>query len=352
MFDSRPFISGRLRQRERRRLPGVDVLSSVIAAMRAGQPRSYLVECHPPWGRSYLPVPGAGFHVVLQGSCWLLPAKGDPVRLTVGDVALLPHGQAHGMADSPGTELIAVSDTPVECARARASTLIRMGPDRPGGSEPPCVMVCGMYELDQARTHPLLEQLPDVIHMPARLGQHPRLWSAVELLSGELEQPQNGSEVVVPALLEVLLLLILRVWFAEQPCREREVDWAAALRDPAISAALAGIHESPERPWTVESLGAESGLSRAAFARRFATLVGQPPLTYLTWWRMAIAARLLRQSDLPLSSLAQRVGYTSEFAFANAFKREYGIAPGQYRRGGLSAAKDQAGDLLPGELSG
>lgn len=332
----------------------MDVLSSVIGAMRAGQPLSYQVEAHAPWGRSYSPVPGAGFHVVLQGSCWLLLEEGEPVHLTMGDVVLLPHGQQHGMADSPDTELISVEHVPTECAKARAATVVRIGPDRPGGSGPPCVMVCGMYRLDQARRHPLLEQLPEVIHLPARLGHHPKLRSAVDLLSGELQEPQNGSEVVVPAMLEVLLLLILRAWFADQPCREHEVDWAAALRDPAIAAALVGIHDAPQRPWTVESLGAESGLSRAAFARRFTALVGQPPLAYLTWWRMTTAARLLRRSDVPLSAIAQKVGYTSEFAFANAFKREYGIAPGQYRRGGdgPSGAEDRAVEELVGQPVG
>ncbi|GAB3427167.1 AraC family transcriptional regulator [Flindersiella endophytica] len=332
----------------------MDVLSSVIAAMRAGQPRSYQIEAHAPWGRGYAEVPGAGFHIVLQGSCWLLPSDGEPVHLTMGDVVLLPHGQRHGMADSLDRPLVTVQDVSSECERARTSTVFRLGPDEgeAAGSAPSCVMVCGMYQLDQARRHPLLDQLPEVIHMPARLGQHPKLRSAVDLLSGELQERQNGAEVVVPALLEVLLLLILRAWFADQPCREHEVDWAAAMRDPAISAALAGIHDYPERPWTVESLGAESGLSRAAFARRFTGLVGQPPLAYLTWWRMTAAALLLRQSDVPLSTIAQKVGYSSEFAFANAFKREFGVAPGHYRRGDLACAEPGVGQELVGQPAG
>ena len=84
--------------------------------------------------------------------------------------------------------------------------------------------------------------------------------------------------------------------------------------------------------WTVEELGRRAGLSRAAFARRFTALVGQPPLGYLTWWRLAQAAQLLRHSDTPVQTIAQRTGYTSEFAFAKAFKREYAVAPGRYRQ--------------------
>jgi AraC-like DNA-binding protein len=92
------------------------------------------------------------------------------------------------------------------------------------------------------------------------------------------------------------------------------------------------MHRDPARPWTVASLAAEAGLSRAPFARRFTALLGRPPLTYLTWWRMTTAARLLRESDAPLAAIAAEVGYGSEFAFAAAFKRRHGVAPGRFRR--------------------
>jgi AraC-like DNA-binding protein len=139
-------------------------------------------------------------------------------------------------------------------------------------------------------------------------------------------------DAIVPALLDVLVLYILRAWFDEPAAHPPAAGWAAALRDPAVSAALSAIHRHPARPWTVAGLAARAGLSRAAFARRFAALVGQPPLAYLTWWRMTTAARLLRDSNAPLGAVAGRIGYTSEFAFAEAFKRAYGLAPGAYRR--------------------
>jgi AraC-like DNA-binding protein len=112
----------------------------------------------------------------------------------------------------------------------------------------------------------------------------------------------------------------------------RYEQWSAALHDPATAAALSCIHADPAYRWTVEELATRAGLSRSAFARRFTALVGRPPLAYLSWWRMTLAARLLRESDAPLSTVARQTGYTSEFAFANAFKREYGVAPGRYRR--------------------
>jgi AraC-like DNA-binding protein len=106
----------------------------------------------------------------------------------------------------------------------------------------------------------------------------------------------------------------------------------AALGDPAITAALRTIHQEPARQLTVEALGTKAGLSRAAFSRRFTSLVGKAPLGYLTWWRMTLAVQLLRDSDKPVQTVAQRAGYTSEFAFTKAFKREHGVAPGRYRR--------------------
>ncbi|HTW13190.1 MAG TPA: AraC family transcriptional regulator, partial [Solirubrobacteraceae bacterium] len=113
--------------------------------------------------------------------------------------------------------------------------------------------------------------------------------------------------------------------------------WARALRDPAISAAIRAIQEDPRSPWTVAGLAQRSNLSRAAFARRFTELTGQPPLTYLTWWRMTIAARLLQTTEEPLAVIADRVGYGTEYAFSKAFKRELGVAPSRYRASARAA---------------
>jgi transcriptional regulator GlxA family with amidase domain len=124
----------------------------------------------------------------------------------------------------------------------------------------------------------------------------------------------------------------VRAWFESARAPDAPTGWAAAITDPVVHEALQHIHQRPANPWTVESLAAGVGLSRAAFARRFSALTGQPPLTYLTWWRMVLASRLLRSSDVSLDTVAGQVGYASEFAFAKAFKRHFGIAPGGYRR--------------------
>ncbi|MEU2230506.1 AraC family transcriptional regulator [Streptomyces vietnamensis] len=309
----------------------MDVLSDVLAVTRTGRPRSAHVRWHAPWGQEFASVPGsAGFQVILQGSCWLLPPDAEPVRLGAGDVVFLPHGSGHTLADSPETLVTAPACGPD--GHEPYDTYASDHVDRSGDGGPVTVVLCGAYRLDPSRTHPLLLTLPDLIHVPAHADRRPELRSAVALLAAELENPRLGTDALVPALLDTLLLYILRIWFDEQPARGDTTGWAAALNDPPVTAALHAIHRDPAAPWTVATLAAEAGLSRAPFARRFALLIGQPPLGYLTWWRMTTAARLLRTSDAPLRSIAAQVGYTSEFAFAHAFKRTHGTPPGLYRR--------------------
>lgn len=256
--------------------------------------------------------------MILRGGCRLLPTRGEPVELHAGDVVFLPRELGHGLADGPTTPLVPA------------------GPHHVGGSGPESTMLCGAYLLDQTRLHPLLAELPDVMRIPAT-AEHPALRGAIELLCRELRAaPAPGAETATSALLDVLLLYILRAWYESRPENEA-TGWGVALRDPALMEALRGVHEHPAHPWTVQSLADRAGLSRAAFAQRFTATLGSPPLAYLTWWRMTTAARLLRDSDLPLRAVAERTGYTSEFAFAKAFKREFGTAPGRYR-GGLQAA--------------
>jgi AraC-like DNA-binding protein len=308
----------------------VDVLSDVITVMRTGRPRSARLEWHAPWAQ-FASVPGsAGFQIVLRGPCWLVRPGADPMPLAAGDVVFRPHGHGHTLADDPSTRPAGPPCGPddVRALRRFASETLGTPTGAPAG-----VTLCGAYELDPARAHPLLRDLPELIHLPAHLGKHPELRATVDLLAAELERPRLGTDAIVPALLDTLLLHILRTWLERPPpTATATAGWAAALNDPVTAAALQAMHRDPARPWTVASLAAEAGLSRAPFARRFTALLGQPPLTYLTWWRMTTAARLLRESDAPLGAVAAEVGYSSEFAFANAFKRRHGVAPGRFRR--------------------
>ncbi|MDT0467779.1 AraC family transcriptional regulator [Streptomyces gibsoniae] len=302
----------------------MDVLSDAIAAMRTGRPHSARRDKHAPWGVRFAAAAEAGFHVVLRGSAWLIPADGEPVALGPGDVVFLAHGQEHALASA--------LDVPLEEVRLLPDgTWSQPTPAEPLSGRPDTVTLCGTYRLDRSRAHRLLAELPEVVHLPAGVGTHRSLRAAVELLGIELEEAQPGTDAIVTSLLDTLLLYILRAWWQSEREAGRLRGWAAALADPVVAAALRAIHGDPAHTWTVEELGATGGLSRAAFARRFTSLVGEPPRTYLTWWRMTTAGRLLRQNDLSLRQIAERTGYTSEFAFAKAFKREYGVAPGQYR---------------------
>ncbi|ARX86592.1 MULTISPECIES: AraC family transcriptional regulator [Streptomyces] len=310
----------------------MDVLSDAVASIRLGRPHSAIWDKYAPWGARFEASSGAGFHVLLRGSAWLVPGREgtEPIALAPGDIVFVAHGCGHALMSEPGAPLEPFELEPDGTWPRPPERL----PDVAAGEPPAAVLLCGAYRLDRARAHPLLSELPEVVHLPARVGAHSSLRAAVELLGAELDDPKPGSDTIVSALLDTLLLYILRAWWlGERQGAGHPTGWAAALADPAVAAALRAVHADPAHPWTVAELGALGGLSRAPFARRFAATVGSPPLAYLTWWRMTTAGRLLRSEDTPLRVVAERCGYASEFAFAKAFKRQFGVAPGRYRRG-------------------
>ncbi|MFI5714768.1 AraC family transcriptional regulator [Nocardia sp. NPDC051750] len=295
----------------------MDILSDAVSAVRTSSPSSGLFVRHAPWGRQYPVVPGAGFHVVLQGSCWLLPPNGDAIALGIGDVVFMPRGADHVLADDPAT-LVTETARPGE-------------PREIIGPGPRSILLCGAYALDRRHAHPMLDGLPEFVHLPAQLGRHTSLRGAVDLLAAELAEPRAGTAALIPSLLDTLLLYILRAWL-EDNADTRPSGWAAAFGDPAVATALRAVHADPAHSWTVDELAAAAGVSRATLARRFVATIGEGPLSYVTRWRMILAAKRLRESADALSTVARTVGYGSEFAFAKAFKREFGIAPGQYRK--------------------
>lgn len=304
----------------------MDLVSDVVVSMRAGRPGAERVEWHEPWGYDFPADPRtAGILVVVRGSCWLRVEDQPPVELGAGDVVFSPRGDAYAISSDPTTPL--TTSTP-EIERTESHESLTAG--TPGGRT--TVTLCGGYRMDPARAHPMLSELPATLHLPAQPGRHHQLQRAVEALAAELEAPASGTDALVPALLDTLLLYLLRAWFETTSDRHGATDWAAALTDPAILTALDAMHREPSKPWTVPSLAERARLSRAAFSRRFAALTGRPPMAYLTWWRMTLAARQLVDTDAPLRDVATAVGYTSEFAFATAFRRAHGLAPGRYRR--------------------
>ncbi|MEU8221276.1 AraC family transcriptional regulator [Kribbella sp. NPDC048915] len=294
----------------------MDVLADIVAALRTGPAISGRTDVRGPWGLRFVHSFGATFHLILHGTAWLLPPEGEPIPLGPGDAVLLPRGLEHAIADHPDSPLVDF-DPSVE--------------DQSQGPGARSLLLCGTYRLDRERPHPMLSKLPDVVVVPASPGRHRTLHTAISILGEELDAQKPGSAAVVPALVDALLVLILRAWFEDNDC-PTDRGWGRAMTDPAVVQSLELIHERPGAAWTVAELASAVGLSRAAFARRFTEAVGEPPLTYLSRWRMTTAARLLRDHDRPLATVAKEIGYTSEFAFAKAFKRDFGVPPGTYRK--------------------
>lgn len=295
-----------------------------MAAMRTGRPQVARALLHAPWGLRFPAAGAIGVQVILKGNAWLTgPGGGAPIRLGAGDIALIRRHAPHALADDPASPLWDAdyaTHIPADHWPADGSAL----DPATGGT----VMMGGTYDLGAARPHPLFADLPDVVHLPARIGAASEPKAIVDLLGAELDRDLPGTSAATPALLDLLLLYALRAWF-EAP--EAPNGWALASRDPELSVALRLIHDHPEHHWTVAELATRCTLSRATFARRFSELTAQPPLSYLTWWRMTLAGRLLRSSDQPLKVIAAQAGYGNEYAFSKAFKRELGVAPSRYR---------------------
>ncbi|MEU6087488.1 AraC family transcriptional regulator [Streptomyces sp. NPDC047085] len=298
----------------------MDVVSDAISAVRVGSPSSNRLRVGGDWCVRLAPYEGAGFHVVLNGACQLLPdGGGEPVALGAGDVVLLSHGAGHVLADAAAGAAEVRRAVPFEEVRDTDVRLPGPGPD--------AELLCGKYRLDRSRTHPLMAELPQVVHLPHRIGDHPELRTAVDLLARELDERRPGACLALPSLLDLLLIYMVRAWMD----RAETGAWPAVLNDPVTTAALRALHSDPAAPWTGDRLAAEAGVSRATLARRFTALVGRPPMAYLTWWRLTLAATRLRDSDASLATVARESGYGSPYALSHAFNREFGVTPGRYR---------------------
>ncbi|MGK3966065.1 AraC family transcriptional regulator [Sorangium sp. So ce118] len=273
-----------------------------------------------PWGMRLGARAQVTFHIVIEGTCWLRREGAAPLALHQGDLCLLPEGLAH--------ELVHAQDgqsEPLELLLARTSA--------PATGGVMTTVVCGAYCLDAQLAKPMLRGLPPVVHFSAaEVRASPPLSAMMSLLTSELDRPGPGSEVLVHHLFDALFVYILRAW--SDGVAAAAPSWLTALKDAALSRALTRMHADPAAPWTVELLAREAGLSRAGFARRFTAELGEPPLAYLTRWRMGLASQLLLQSEASLAEVARRVGYESEFAFSRAFKRSRGMAPASFRRSG------------------
>ena len=289
--------------------------------MRVGDPRAARAVLHAPWGLRFPAAGAAGVHVLLRGEAWLIVPAEPPMRLRAGDVALVRRDVEHALADHPQTPLrdASADDYNHDDAWPPGTTI------GPGSGT---ILTGGTYYLRSAPPHPLFGDLPRVVKLSREVIDTSPLHTVVRLLGDELEQDRPGAAATLPALLDLLLVYTLRVWFTEL---QSSTGWGRALCDPETLRVLDIIHSRWAESWTIELLAQEVGLSRATLARRFAQTLGRSPIAYLSWWRMNHAMTLL-QRGRPLAPVAAEIGYASEFTFAKAFKREIGIAPGAYRR--------------------
>jgi len=195
------------------------------------------------------------------------------------------------------------------------------------------VMLTGTYEGEGAVSRRLLDVLPDLVVLRRGAWASP----VVPMLAAEVSRDVPGQQVVLDRLLDLLLVEALRAWF-DQPDAPAPT-WYRAHADPVVGPALRMLQERPADPWTVASIAAEAGVSRAALARRFNEVVGEPPMTFLAGWRMALAADLLLEPGASVTSVARQVGYHSPFTFSTAFKRVVGVSPLEHRRRGTATAE-------------
>lgn len=319
----------------------VDPLVDVMALARVSGAVAAPVWASDPWGLYLAPSTTASLHAVAAGVCWLRMPGRPPRQLLAGDVVLLPTGAGHILAGD--------SDGPVEpfdrVAKDRA--LARCDILTLGTGPIATRFLCATYSADPHVAHPLLALLPEVLYLAGDPASDSPVMTTLRLITMELRDQGPGTGAILDRLIEVLLIHVVRGWLAQAPQRQSP-SWLLALRDPVAGAAVAALHEAPQRPWTVASLAAEVGVSRATLARRFTERVGVAPLEYLTSWRMELAAARLRGGDAPVAAVARQVGYGSEFAFSRAFARARGVPPGRYRRqhrdrDGLPADRRQGG---------
>ncbi|GGC04732.1 AraC family transcriptional regulator [Novosphingobium endophyticum] len=272
------------------------------------------------------------YHYVVEGELLVRIADGDvePVRLGAGEVVLVPHNDVHLMGS-------AIRGTPVPAGDIicppQGCGLFSV---RHGGGGKAARVVCGFLGCDGARNNPVLSTLPPLLVLNVDEGGGAEwIRSTFQFAADEVASGRPGSEAVLSKLSELLFVEAIRRYSLAMP--EGQTGWLAGLRDPYVSRAVALFHGDLARPWTIDDLAREVGLSRSALAERFVRLLGVPPIQYLANWRMQVASQELRNTAASLAQIANVVGYDSEAAFSRAFKRAFGSAPASWRKSAVSA---------------
>jgi len=299
-----------------------DVLTTVLNALQFKGKVFCYTKFTAPWAISLRRKDYAHFHFFERGQGWVkLEETGAEISAQSGDLVILPHGGAHLLRDNQQTRAVNVE----ELLPCREVLTLQHGG---GGAE--TTTVCGAFTFENQIGNPILPLLPNLIHVQQEKIQSAAwLEPMLRLLAHEAQNPREGSGSIIGHLTGIIFVQAVRAWIESQP--QGQGGWLGALRDRQISAALTLMHQQPNVSWTVARLASEVGMSRSPFATKFTGLVGEPPLSYLTKWRMNLAAGYLRDEQMSIREIAERVGYDSQASFTNAFKRSFSISPRQYK---------------------
>lgn len=325
-------------------IKAMDALSDVLKVLRLSGAIFLDAEFTAPWcvsSSSHQPTSsaiGGGEHIVffhwlIAGRCKArLRSGGETFEVGAGDLLLMPDDDVHVMGSDLG---IAAIDAASLIRRTPEKALLRI--EHGGGGET-TRFVCGFLACDKRLCRPVLEALPGMVRVS--FGDDPTTaWfrSLLQVGADETTAQRPGSESVLTRLSELLFVEAIRRYGETLPADQ--TGWLAGLRDRYVGRALALMHQRPDKDWTVDGLASAVGLSRSSLAQRFTDLIGQPPMQYLTRWRLTVAAQRLRNNEIGVATIAEQVGYESEAAFNRAFKREFGMPPATWLRKQTTEAK-------------
>jgi AraC-like DNA-binding protein len=307
----------------------MDEVAGLLDGPRARSAFLLRTSVDPPWALRVQDEAPLTLVAVVRGSAWVLSDVAAACRLTAGDVAVLRGPDPYVVADDPGTAPQAIIHPGQRCTTPDGQELgqlhdlgVRTWGNAPGGAT---TLLTGTYQEHGEVGRRLLRALPPLLVLQDEEWNCP----LIPLLADEIVKDEPGQEAVLDRLLDLLLIAVVRSWLARP---EAEAPgWYRAYADPLVGQALRLLDGDLARQWTVASLADTVGLSRAALARRFNALVGEPPMAYLTERRIALAADLLREPGATLGAVAEQVGYGSPFALSAAFKRVRGVSPKQHR---------------------
>ncbi len=303
----------------------MDVLSDLFNEMYLSGEVVACFDLTAPWGIT-MPPHGGIFHAIDQGDCWIrMVPDGQPFHVSAGDLVIFPEAATHEIFDAPSSPAIPLE----EALRRRSENSLKC---TLGGGGSGTTFVCGIFHFRNSDYHAFRSLLPPVLHVRGGEGEAQQwMRTILRRLNAEAASTSPGAHTVISRLTDILFIEGVRTWLENQA--SEAVGLLSALNDPLVGEALSRIHGDPSRKWTIESIAGEVGLSRSAFAAHFTRFVGEPPLRYITRWRMQLAQNRLYGTTTAVGDIADQLGYSSEDAFKRAFKREVGLPPGAYRKG-------------------